>query len=997
MVFFMLIAVLPVFLFAGTTGKMAGVVKDSETGDPLIGANVQILNTPLGDASDENGNFVILNVPVGRHDVKVSYMGYTSVIKEEVRVSVDLTTDVVFSLTPAAIEGETVVITAERPLIRKDETNTNIIRTAEEIKDLPVRGLANLTATVAGVVKLDNSGTMNVRGGRGNETAVYVDGVLVNDPYNFANRSYVPNEAIEELSVQTGGFNAEYGEAMSGIVIMTTNAGTKEYHGSAQIITDAFMPWDKKFLGTYCYGYDEYTATFGGPIIPNQNHTFFLSATRGFKRDGAPSWGWAENNNKPDYYPNLIQVDDTTTVDARVLSGFNDKKGVVPGQSDGIWSYTGKLKFQLTKSMELRASAVYTDRLYSFTGGWTGMNPLYLFDVEHAPVTETQHLSVNATFTHMIGPKTFYDLKFNYFDTYRSFYDRMFEDDLLKYGDPTLVPDTAWANNAENWGTAYTARLAPDFYKPGAPFDRYFKNETQYWGIDFDMTHQLGKYNTFKFGMDYKYHTLREFYAIQPSALAKKTDVTDLERYQNADIRFYGYDIDGKKIDDGDYLEDVVRDENGTITDGYKKQAPYNPILMSAYFQDKIEFEDIILNIGLRYDRIDPNAWVYRDIEAELDENGQVVPGTGLFHGKRYFDKSDTKESEAFDFISPRLGIAFPISENTVFHAQYGRFYQKPDLQDLYLSPFYLDSYVSTGGYFTTLDNPSLKPERTTSYEIGFKQMLGMNMSVQLTAFYKETEDLVRERNVQTDLRKIAFMFNEDFGVVKGFDVILTLRRTRNLSATINYEYQTARGTGTSSTTMHQIAWQDEDIPKFVMPLEFEQKHTGTVNVDYRLRDKEGVEVFGIHPFENAGINLLFSFNSGRPYTGKKNLSQLPHAGRYDNDYIYTTPSTPVGSEVTPWNYRFDLKVDKVFKLPFLNAELKAFIWVLNLLNTETAVWVWPVTGLPNETGFMQTTYGQEYYGNLDPEAQKAFNLREIDYLNYGIPRQIRGGLMITF
>jgi outer membrane receptor protein involved in Fe transport len=332
-----------------------------------------------------------------------------------------------------------------------------------------------------------------------------------------------------------------------------------------------------------------------------------------------------------------------------------------------------------------------------------------------------------------------------------------------------------------------------------------------------------------------------------------------------------------------------------------------------------------------------------------------------------------------------------------VFHVQYGRFYQKPDLADLYLSPFYLDTYVSTGGYFTTLDNPSLKPEKTTSYEIGFKHMLGMNTAIQLTAFYKETEDLVRERNIQTDLRQIAFTFNEDFGVVKGFDVILTLRRTRNLSATINYEYQTARGTGTSSSSMHQIAWQDEDIPKFVMPLEFEQKHTGTVNVDYRLRDKEGVDVFGIHPFENTGINLLFSFNSGRPYTGKMNLSQLPHAGRYDNDYIYTTPSTPISSEMTPWNYRFDLKVDKSFKLPFLNAELKAFIWVLNLLNTETVTWVWPVTGLPNESGFMQTTYGQDYYENLDPEAQKAFDLREMDYCNYGIPRQIRGGLMISF
>ena len=174
------------------------------------------------------------------------------------------------------IGGEEVTIIAERALIRKDETNTNIIKTAEEIEMMPVRNIQDLTASIAGVVKQDNSNTMNIRGGRGEESAVYIDGVLANDPYNHAVRAYLPNEAIEEMSVQTGGFSAEYGEAMSGIVLVTTNSGSKHYFGSVQVITDGFLPEDKKALGTYSYGYNEYVMTFGGPIWPGKNHTFFV-------------------------------------------------------------------------------------------------------------------------------------------------------------------------------------------------------------------------------------------------------------------------------------------------------------------------------------------------------------------------------------------------------------------------------------------------------------------------------------------------------------------------------------------------------------------------------------------------------------------------------------------------------------------------------------------------------------------------------------------------
>jgi len=235
-------------------------------------------------------------------------------------------------------------------------------------------------------------------------------------------------------------------------------------------------------------------------------------------------------------------------------------------------------------------------------------------------------------------------------------------------------------------------------------------------------------------------------------------------------------------------------------------QAHYHPIVMSGYFQDKVEFEDIILNLGLRWDRIDPNAWMFKEIEAEWDENGTYVEGTGMFGGDETFNSADVKESEAYSYLSPRLGVSFPVTESTIFHAQYGKFYQSPRLMDLYLSPFYLDRFVASGGYFTNLDNPNLRPPKTTSYEIGFRQSLGNVAALQLTAFYKETEDLVQLLSMNTDVTNIAFSANGDFGTIKGMDVIFTLRRINNLSAVLNYEMQFADGTGSASGSNFDIA-----------------------------------------------------------------------------------------------------------------------------------------------------------------------------------------------
>jgi outer membrane receptor protein involved in Fe transport len=970
------LAALPGFLAAGTTGKIAGTVKDASTGEPLAGANVVVEGTVLGAATDADGYYTILNVAVGTYKLHARYMGYKEMIQENIRISVDLTTPVDFGMVSTTLTGETVVVTAEKKLIRKDQTNTNIIRSSDDIGVLPIRGLQDLSASVAGVTKLDNSNTINIRGGRGNENAVYVDGVLVNDPYNFAVRAYIPNEAIEEMSVQTGGFNAEYGEAMSGIIIMTTNSGTQKYSGSFQSITDGFLSGTTPHLGTYSYGYNEYNATLGGPIIPGRKHTFFFSGSRLWQGDGAPSWGWVENQNKP--------------------AGFNT--ATVPGQTDQSWSGTGKVKFQILNNMELKSSLVWTDRSYGYTGTFQGMNPIWLYDVAHSPFNTSKHRSFNATLTHTVRPTTFYDLKFNWFDTERRAYDRTYKNNLMAYGDPTLVPDTTFARNPNNWGVAYSGRYEPDFFMPGAPYIDYFKNRTQFWGASLDITHQLGKYHTFKAGADYKYHTLREMRVLSPWMIANRTSATDLERYRAADLRFYGYDVNGNEVDDGDYLTDVVRAADGTPTTGWEKQEPYHPIIMSAYLQDKIELRSLILNLGLRYDRIDPNAWMFRQISVVRDAAGNIIQGSGMFGGDLIFDDRDVQKSEVYSYFSPRLGVSLPVSDNSVFHAQYGKFYQKPSLQDLYLSPFYMDSFVK-GGYFTTINNPNLRPPKTTAYEVGFNQRLGENASVQLTAFYKETEDLTQVLPIDTDVRQIAFMQNGDFGVIKGFDVIFNLRRTERLSAAVNYEFQTATGTGSASGDNFDIAWLDAgrgNYPKFTMPLSFEQRHRGSVNVDYRLQKRDGPELLGIHPFEETGANLFFSFNSGIPFTRTKVEASVPFTGRYDND-ISNIPVSAVNANFTPWNYRFDLKVDKTVRLGNTGFSMNVYLWVLNLLNTETIVYVFSPSGLPDQTGFLKTQTGRDYYNRLTDDQKKAYKMREMDYTNYGIPRQIRIGAKVSF
>ncbi|MCF7886256.1 MAG: TonB-dependent receptor [Candidatus Marinimicrobia bacterium] len=1007
----LLLVILPLMIFGQTSGKISGVVTNKQTGEPISGVNVVVQGptTPRGAATGPNGEFTILYVPVGTYTVKATYMGMADVVINNVNVSLDHTTQLNIEMRPQDIEGESITITAQRELVRQDETNATTVKSAEEISNMPIRGVENLVATTAGVVKQDNSGSMNIRGGRSGGTAMYVDGVLVNDPYNNASRVYLPNNAIQEMSVQTGGFSAEYGEALSGIIAVTTQVGSEDYHASFEALTDNMLSAEDKYLGTYSYGFEEYVGTISGPIIPGTRHTFFGSLTRRYEADAWPSWGWAENEYKPDTYTYetpLISGFETDTATGQLIADAPiygdtltkqyDLNARIPGNYTSDWSVTGKLKLQLMDNMHLRGSIVRTDRKISDT------DVINLFNQKHDDTHDQYSQSINATLVHNITKNTMYEAKFNYFDTQREYYDPVYGDDFEKYGDPEYnlytASDELTAEERDLVIEQYKGReylsvagpITPDFNNYGNQDYTYFKNRTTYWGIDFDISHQW-KDHHFKAGFDYKYHTLRKFQFIigYPWDYAKEYE-TEVEKYMNADISYYGYDVNAEETDEGDFLEDVKRDETGLPTGGYKNQKPYHPIIMSTYFQDKFEYKDIVLNLGLRYDRIDPNAWQFKEIAAEYDDQGNYVEGTGMFSGDGQFDQGDVEESEVYDYLSPRLGVSFPVTENTNFHTNYGIFYQRPDLADLYLSPFYLNTFVHNGGYFTAIDNPNLRPEKNIQYEIGLNQRLASNIALKLTAFYKETEDLVQLLPVTTDIKQIAFYDNGDYGVVKGLDIVLRMRRTNNLAINFDYELQFADGTGSASASNFDIAWQQGtygNFPKFQKPLAFEQRHTGNINVDYRYGDD------GPGIFKNTGVNLLARFNSGQRYTRMKIYNSNPYRGLHERDADSQKPVSEVMGETMPWNYRFDLKLDKSFT--FGRSRLVVYATVLNLFNTKNVQNVWRTTGEPDQSGFHGTTAGKEYLDGLTEEEYNLVMLREMDWTNYGIPRMIRLGFRV--
>ncbi len=251
-------------LRAGTSGILEGYVRDKASGSPLVGVNVVITQTRQGSATNHEGYFRIHNIPAGVYEVRVSIIGYHAITFRDINIRADLTTRLNAEMTESTVDMGTVEVRAERPLIQRDVTGTLHQVEAEKIEKLPVDKFQDIVGLQAGATSEGN-----VRGGKSREVGFLVDGLAVQDLVSGGLGIELPKSAVQQVSIKTGGFDAEYGNALSGVVNVVTRRGEN--------IPELFVRADKDdlFGGKQNSKSDDVEFSLGGPIRHDKLHYFF--------------------------------------------------------------------------------------------------------------------------------------------------------------------------------------------------------------------------------------------------------------------------------------------------------------------------------------------------------------------------------------------------------------------------------------------------------------------------------------------------------------------------------------------------------------------------------------------------------------------------------------------------------------------------------------------------------------------------------------------------
>ena len=1116
---------------AASTGKIAGVVQDGASGDALPNANIVLVDTELGTISDEEGRFFILNVPPGLYSIRVTYIGYAAYTVEEIRVSAGLTTEVDLKPTSEAIRGAEMIVRAERPIIDKNATNAVRIVSAEDLEIMPFRGVQQVFALQAGVV--EQEGVLHIRGSRADEIGYYVEGANARNIVSGNSALGLIDEALAEIQVQAGGFNAEFGGANAGIIMQDLKTGAPDWEFSLLTETDNFTDKYEERFGTYSYGYSNQVATASGPLFGSGKLRAFVAAQRtvedsdpaywnGFEfsrgrgdtlvdsgdRSGSAHWtnllmdengfpvdrssvardtegghletaGYIMASAHPVYrqefdadgepvldeqgQPVLVLDADEQPIPVGVseaLLDYRDKSVFLPDTLDALalrpgnidhtrneqYDFNGTLVYN-SEPFQLRASALYT------VEDWE-VNPQpirNMLNTERLPEADRMSRLINLKGTHFLDPSMYYELNFSLYKQTQERYDPLLGDDWWAYNDTVAVRQALGI--ADSVGNPYTAQgVVPEYYdingfpfsRPGTPTDfvagwarssRYELQRDSNWGLGGSLTKQTDIHQ-FKAGFDYQKWESRRFRATLSSLRsAIHHNYTSLDsvylRYYNDEIS-RGDIMDelvatAEGLEDGDGslqdLKNLIRtnsassvfgfDEFGNEADPSGLEAPRHPVQASAYIQDKVEYDDLIINLGLRYDHFYADSWRFTD-QANPKRDTQtytlVIEEKVAVAGGDSTTKTYMEKTRKFNEFSPRLGFSFPVSDVTVFHAQYGRFVQMPAMFDMFTGGASLAVEMGGQNYIRFPNAFDIEPVRTTQYEIGFEHQFTDFASFDITGFYRDVRGQLQIAkqvlgNSAYDVGAFNYLQNGDFATTKGMEFVVKLRRKNRIRAELNYTLSDARGTGSELNSSISAVENDSNVPTIISPLDFNETHRGNVYVDYRFGANEGGRIF-----QNAGANLLFKFTSGHQYTlsgGSIGQRGAEEGGILaDDDPRQRKPVESINRSTTPWTYELDLRLDKGFDL--LGLDAMAYMYVYNLMDRKNEINVYDRTGNATDDGFLtnpelSSQIVEASGGQMYQQLYQAINIANRQHYwfdqggdLYGEPRQIRFGLKFS-
>jgi len=927
-------------VYAGIGGKITGKVVDAENGQPLPGVNIIVKGTSLGAATNLDGEYVILNVPPGTYNLEITMIGYAKYSIQNVRVMVDLTTNINAQLRAEVISGEEIVIIDERPVVTKDISNSQVNIEAKTIENIPIQTVVQALTLQAGIEN-DRQG-IKVRGGGANQTIFKIDGLSFNDERSNIPYAAVSLSSVQEIKIQTGGFNAEYGNVRSGLVNVVTKEGAKDKYSFTAMVR--YGPPSAKHFGPSVYDeFSYYNRAYMDPAVcwtgtrngePYEDLNLNEEWDDGepftdFNGDGQRSFWDIHTQAQYPYFQGWNAYSQTTLQDGdsgndltpeaakRLFEWQHRRQGDIKkpdyvidfglgGPFPFISKELGNLRFHATyfneKNMFVfplsrdsyknnHAKIKITSDLNSsikliLTGLYGEIRSVSPYNWKTTPtgrVISTQE-EVAGLLNSSSGNSILYMP--GYYSP-SSVYRKMYAAQITHVLNPQTFYEVKIQYSANRYNTFQMA--VRDTSKDNEVFAGYFVDDAPYgyWGFGDPGIDEMSMGGWMNLGRDKsRNYTTSISFDLTSQVNFRNQVKTGLEIvYNNLDINSSTY--------------------SPSMTT-WTRSMVYNisPYRLGAYIQDKLEFLGFIANAGLRLDYSEPNTERY--VLDDYDDlyksgNGDLIEQEAL-----------TEKVDASLTLNPRLGISHPISDNSKLYFNYGHFRSEPTSSNR----FRLQR--ESNGLVTYIGDPNLVPEKTVAYELGFEQNLSNQLLLKIAAYYK---DVSNQTNwVQYNgLRGISYYKaeNNDYEDIRGFELTLTRRFGTWITGFINYTYDVRTSGYFGLTEYYENPTEQRNQER---KNEYQEKPVprpfARANLDFHIPNGLGPDWGGFYPLENWYLNVLAEWKTGRYETFNPN--DIPGI---END--------------VQWRdyHNFDLRISRVFNVQKFDIQL--YLDITNIFNAK--------------------------------------------------------------
>ena len=940
------------------SGRITGTITDTR-GEPLTGATVYILELERGAVADLNGEYILINIPPGIYTLRKSYVGYGTLVLTEVEVFSNRSTFSDAQLQPQAFQAEEIVRTAERPIVQRDRTSSASFLQRETIEELPVQRLGDLVRFQPGVVATDDG--FSFRGGRTREVAFVIDGIPVQDIYSQSGGNTVNVEltSVQELQVLTGTFDAEHGGAQSGVVSISTRNPGSILETSLQLRTSSYFSGsDRIFIDGQSFNpfeSNEVTLTLSGPIISRDDKLGFfftgryadnvghLKGQRRFTADDGlvidAYQFWYRERFSPDD-ARLISLDQARTPEGNPILDSNGNPITFANGDNAIipmsWSRTGFLNPKLVYRPSSRTRLTYTG-LFNYSTG-QGYNTNKRFSPDGRLQNESLSITNIASYQRSFGSNMYLNIRGSYkFSTSKSAAYASFDDPRYQYFNASDATTGLYFGGTEN------------------SRNRFEEQQVIFSG---DFTWQMTRANEVKTGFQFRWNEFYNYLTtvgwVQPSnpnQLAVSVRPPNASSYD-----FFDESLEAVRAIPLDRV--VAQDINGA-----NREFVQDPIEFAYFLQNKLEIgSNIITKIGLRFEYFDTrqpyivNTRQQSEFIGRADNLAMPKPKT---------------------YLSPRIGISFPISETGAFRVAYGHFTQMPAYSRMFQNP--VDERTNQGRLLgTTVGNPNLLPERTVNYEMGLQQQVSEFIGVDINLYYKNVRNLLGLEILATsDGTEYFRTVNRDYGLIKGGTIALVTRPIGFLQ-TLGFDitYEDARGSSSNPSFIADVIVAgragevgDVVIDRQIIPLNWDQSYTANTYLTVGVRG-------------NWNVGLVGQLATGQPYTPTFiSTDKVFPSNFFDN------------SENKPVILTLDATFDKRIQFAGVNANFR--VQINNLINRLNERTVFGTTGragqqvrLPFDQ--VERTFVNNYVGlftDADADLRPTW---------YSAPRQILFSLQIS-